>query len=323
MGRISAGTIIVGLFAVMFGLTGAYAAKKYFEPQQVAQIPPRVPPPAAVPLASTDLVVGRQVTLGDIMLVRLTPKQIKERNLPPEYMTSAQQIIGRVLRVPLKKGEAFETSALYPEGMSPSLADRLKPGYRAVTIPVKQDVGVGSVSGFTVPGTMVDVLFRINRDTEGQPIPETTFMLLNNAEVLATGPNSVPGGANKNLPFNVTLAVTPEQANRLKVVEGRGELSLVLRSTADNELADMGQGLTLDNVLGLPKKPEVVVAQPFVTEIYRGGSRQTLQFDRDQVIKDVYTGPDRPATGPVAQPVGQVVPPVKTSEVPPDASQLK
>jgi hypothetical protein len=86
---------------------------------------------------------------------------------------------------------------------------------------------------------------------------------------------------------------------------------------------DAGQGLTLDGVLGLPKRAEVVVAQPFVTEIYRGGSRQTLQFDRDQVIKEVYTGPAPPATGPVAQPVGQVVPPVKTSEIPPDVNQLK
>ncbi len=319
--RLSAGTIIVALFAILFGLTGAYAARRFLEPRQLPEIPPRPPQPAAVPLASADLIPGKPITLGDIMLVRMSAKQIKERGLPPDYMTSTQQIIGRTLRVPTKKGEPFMTANLYPEGMVPNIADRLKPGYRAVTIPIRQ--GVGSVAHFALAGTHVDVLFRLFADTrKASEHPETTYNLINDAEVLAMGDNSLPGGRNNGFLGNVTLAVTPDQANRLKVVEGRGDFSIVVRNPGDDAPADGNQGLTLEQVLALRKPPvEPVAPPPFKTEIYRGRGLQVNQFSGRDFVAEEQVIP--PGAGGGVQPPGAGQASPNRNEASPDFNQLK
>lgn len=324
MGRISAGTIILGIFAIMFGLTGAYVVRRYMEKPPVAPVLPPAPRREVIPLASTDLVAGKVLALGDIMLVPMTQEQIQAKNLSGSF-TNAQMLVGRVLREPRKTGEGFFSTSLYPQGMRPNIGDNLKPGYRAVTVPIKQDLG--SLSGLAQPGSAVDVLFRISRNAEGQPIPETTFTLITGAEVVAVGANMVSGTAVTGNPTSVTLAVTPDQANKLKVVEGRGELSLVVRNSTDSALADAGQGLTIDRVLGLPPKPIVppppAKPEPFVTEIYRRGSRQTILFDRDKVMKDAFTGTAPSIPGVAPRPMGQVPPPLDPLDVPPNVNELK
>src|SRR6185295_1626334 len=110
------------------------------------------------------------------------------------------------------------------------------------------------------------------------------------------------------------------QANKLKVVEGRGELSLSVRNVGDNTLADASPGLTLEEVLGLPKKPvpvPPVVVQPFQTEIYRGRSRQINTFDRS-VLQESFTAPD-----PGVPPAIQGPPPTDPAATPANVNELK
>jgi Flp pilus assembly protein CpaB len=89
------------------------------------------------------------------------------------------------------------------------------------------------VNGFAVAGTFVDVLFRLHGLVGRPEYPETTFTLLENVEVLAVGQSTDPIPQARSTTMagrtHVTLGVTPDQANKLKVVEGRGELSLLLR----------------------------------------------------------------------------------------------
>ena len=285
MRKLSPGTLIVGIFAVLFGLAGAYAAKQYLHEQ---------PAPAAVeevmrqtvPLASNDLIPGRTLTLGDVMLVKMTREQLAERGLPKEFMTNPSQVIGRMLRKPADKGQAFTTTMFYPEGFGPGVAERLEPGYRAVSVSLEEGApGLPLVA----PGMNVDVVFRWEANPTEQ-VPEATVTLLEGVEVLAIGEETFQGtrapgsrkGAGRKAPA-VTLAVTPEQASALKVVEGHGSMSLVARGPGDEEPGSLRQPQTLAGLLDLPR-PEA----PFTTQIYRRGRLTTNIFEngRQTVIAE-------------------------------------
>ena len=276
MTRLSPGTLLLGVFAVLFGLIGAYSVKEYLRAEPVQ------PPAAAadrrqvVPLAAADLPAGRTITLGDVIVVRMTPEQIAKRGITREFMTNPDQVIGRTLREPVAKGEPFTVPTFYPEGIGPSVAARLKPGCRAVTIPLEAET---ALSGLVSPGSIVDVLFRTFADKK-EDIPETTITLLRRVEVVAIGPEMLPGtrttppsGRRSDAVPTITLEVTSEQARALAVVEGRGTLSLVLCSLEAAGVNDPGLPQTLSGLLGLPQ-PE----PPFQTEIYRRGKLTTSVF---------------------------------------------
>ena len=306
MARISTGTMTVAIFAVLFGLVGAYALRAALVGD--APPPPAAPRTTAVPLAAHDLPAGRRIVVGDMVLVPMTQADMQARKLPlDKTMLSTDQIIGRVLQEAVKPGEAFLTSNLYPEGTGPKLSDKLKPGMRAVTVPIDNLAAVG---GSTVEGSFVDVLFRAKTRAAdpmtGRPeIPATTVTLLENVEVLAVDRIEVNRqGNNGNLDIrntpqiqtsrsgsnysgnpvvSVTIAVSPDQANVVKAVMGQGDMSLALRS-------DKGAGTvtpnkyTLEDILGI-KHPKI--AEMNRIEIFRGGwSRQHVAYQDDKLVRD-------------------------------------
>jgi pilus assembly protein CpaB len=278
LSRITPGTVIVGIFAILFGLVGAYAAQRYLNPPEepVVEEEPAAPPRVFVPQASVDLAPGRPLTLGDVAIVSYTREQVKERDLPPMYMSNPEQIIGRILREPVEKGKVFITTMFYPEGQGPTVAEKLQPGLRAVTIPVE---GTGVLSGLASAGSRVDILFSTFPDEE-KNIPATTVTLLEDVEVLAVDQNDVPNSRLDEKVNTVTLAVSPKQANALKIVEGRGDFSLTLRSNSDNALVADSGPQTIHQLLGIPAKQK-----PFTTDVWRGGHLQSMTFDNDKFVK--------------------------------------
>jgi pilus assembly protein CpaB len=290
----------VAIFALLTGLAGAYTVRQYLQqPKAEAAAAARVRN-TTIAMASTDLVAGKTLVLGDIVVMSLSPEQVKRRNVPADAMTNTQFIVGRVLKNALKKGDSFLTTDLYPDGMGPSVVERLKPGLRAVTVPVTD---LAAVSGFATPGSMVDVLFRV--EARGT-IPETLVTLVENVEVLANGQSTVPGvrgkiGAQLGM---VTLAVTPKQASSLQVAIGHGDMTLAMRNP-DDVAADAGQSrMTLDQLLGMqyfgPKRMEII----------RGGSRETLLFQDNQFLGSDQVNGGAPAAAPVTTNPPNANPPV-------------
>jgi len=290
----------VGIFAVLFGLVGAYALRAAL----VGDAPEPPPPPrtVTVPLASHDLPAGRVVQQGDMVLLGMTQGEMESRKLPLERtMLSPEQIVGRVLQEPIKQGEAFLTTNMFLEGTGPKLADKLKPGMRAVTIPIDNLAAVG---GRTVEGSFVDVLFKAKkRDADlpaGKPeIPETTVTLLENVEVLSVGRVAAQAarsaGETVDVRFangrdagptgivSVTIAVTPDQANVVKAVMGQGDMSLALRADAGDGASAAPNKYTLESVLGLSAK-----SQGFDRlEIFRGGwGRQMVHYQNAHIVRN-------------------------------------
>ena len=274
-------------------------------------LPELAPENVVVPVALTDLEAGRTLALDDIAMRSLTPEEFAKSEFADlAYMRQSPQIVGRTLKTGLKQGQAFLPSDLYPQGMGPDLAERLQAGYRAVTVPIEN---IGAVLGFARAGSVVDVLFRVDPTEER---PEVTLTLLERVEVLAIDSYTNPGQqVQLEQDGSVTLAVTPHQAKMLKVVEGRGALSLTLRNGRDqfesvpfdlglngglssvdsgygpvpvsyvadrHSVADLERAIghasdrvTIDDLLGLPGKPKKVQM-----EVYLGSELQVHEFNQ-------------------------------------------
>jgi Flp pilus assembly protein CpaB len=280
------------VFAILFGLVGAYAVKRALQRpvETVVEEPKPVEQPILVPVASLDLPAGRTVVEDDVTPISMTREQLAKAKFPGPIMGSVKQITGRVLREAHKRGQPFDPSGFYPRGMGPSIVENLQPGERAVTI-ASQPNSVDET--FLTPGAIVDVLFRANAD-EKLELPDATVTLLSRVRVLAVGHITTEGESAPAKPQGgqtaqpITLAVNENQARALKVVEGRGTLSLALRPIQDKTLAVKEGPTTLAGLLGL-KEPE----KAFVSEIYRGVHLTTLTFRggrREKMVLDAPYG---------------------------------
>lgn len=269
--RVSPGTLLLGVVAVMFGLLGAYIVQKNMQqPQPVAAN--NAPQTYTVPRASMDLTAGREITMGDIIIHKMTAQQMRDQGLPPSYMPRPSDIIGRTLRVDLPKGASFDTHVFYPEGTGPSIVERLDPGMRAMTIKVAADEAVDM---FATPGTWVDVLFRSEEDSS-EDLPEMTVSLLEGVKVLAvnsttTEMRNIRGQREARQETSVTLSVTPDQAVALRVVENRGTMALALRHPDDVDANAQFAGMTMDELLNRPVARERI-------EVYRGHNISQVEF---------------------------------------------
>ena len=232
MSRLTPGIMTVAVFALLAGLAGAYVVRHHLSPQTLLpNRPASVAAPESVfvvPVALTDLEKDRELSINDMAILRFTSDELAKSQFAGQtYLPNTQQIQGRRLKSPLKKGEAFAPDSFYPFGDTPGILERLQAGYRGVTIPVQN---IGAVHGFARPGSFVDVLFR---SSPAERRTEVTLTLIERVEVLALDQDTMQPGSSSQV-GSVTLAVTPQQAKILKVVEGRGELSLTLRHPDDD-----------------------------------------------------------------------------------------
>ncbi|TWU06075.1 Flp pilus assembly protein CpaB [Stieleria varia] len=109
-----------------------------------------------------------------------------------------------------------------------------------------------------------------------------TSTLIQDAEILALGHQSTPTDLASPIEgeeqVRVTLAVTPRQAEMLRVASGHGTLSLTMRSPEDEEKLALVDPVTLDHILAVDNTVHVM-------EIYRGQRLSKVQFGSDHSIR--------------------------------------
>lgn len=282
---ISRSTMTIGIIAVLAGLAAVWGVRSYLAQEEevpaVAEKPAQ-PQVIRLPLAAQDLPADRVVAQGDLIHLTLTKRQILERFKGADLdqmLKLDRSIVNHRLKVPIKGGHPFLTTAFYLYGAGPSIAKKLQPGFRAIRIQVP-NTREASVQ----PGMYVDVMFRANARPAkaGQPAtPEKTLTLLRHIEVIeAERPPAVGSRrAVARKPLLYTLAVPEAKADMFGVIEGRGELWLVptpASETAKGAGAEVASASTLADLLGI--KPPQPPPPPFETAIYRRGHVQINKF---------------------------------------------
>ncbi len=232
--------IALALGALLVAGIAAFMAKSMFAAKPVV---PSVKA-AAVPNTGPEILVAtRTLPVGTI----IEPDSFRYQPWPKELIENAYYkkgeeaptaLAGRVVRSPVTAGQPLTKGALVQPGDRGFLAAALGPGMRAITVPVSAQAGV---AGFVFPGDRVDLIMTQTvpgSDGDTGPALRAAETIVRNVRVLATDQRAVTEETNGQRVVKtfstITLEVTPRIAEKVAVAQAIGQLSLALRSIADN-----------------------------------------------------------------------------------------
>jgi pilus assembly protein CpaC len=149
--------------------------------------------------------------------------------------------VGRVLSRSVARGEEIRQGDLVPRATGERIAKQLPPGYRAITVTLRENVPTVAL----YPGATVDVLSTIETGAApGMPRDSVTRLLVQRAKVLAVNDDTgsarqgtVEGARPGARRPSVTLAVTPEQAAQIEFASAKGSIGVVLRAESDESIS--------------------------------------------------------------------------------------
>lgn len=225
--------------ALVIAVVTAVMAKNMFAGAGAAQA---VAAPA-VPLGPKILVARKALPVGTI----IDQESLTYQTWPKEMVQNAyyieggpdgdiSKLLGTVVRNPITAGQPVTRGALVGPNDRGFLAAALGPGMRAVTVPVSATSGVG---GFVFAGDRVDLVLtqEVKGGGDGPPL-KVSETIVRNMRVLATDQRidakDEEGKTVPQLMETVTLEATPRIAEKIAVAQSVGQLSLSLRSIAEN-----------------------------------------------------------------------------------------
>ena len=224
--------------AVVFGLVAAVSVSRYLSSAQ-----------AYTKNLSNVVVAKVAVQPGEKLIAeQLEVVQFPRTAVPDGAFESAEKLVGRVAVVSVGAREPFTEFKLAAEGSAGGLSAMIPEGYRAMTVKVDDVVGV---SGFVMPGALVDVVVVINPAETGMGQNPISKIVLQNIKVLANGQNIDRPKEDREAESvkAVTLQVTPEQAEKLALASTEGKLQLVMRNGVDQG-DEKTQGVDKRRLLG-------------------------------------------------------------------------
>ena len=203
------------------------------------------PEAAAVqaPVGPEVLVATRSLPVGTIIDAEALRYQMWPQGLvQPAYFIRGQgnsnpaDLMGTVVRTEITAGQPLTRDSLVRPGERGFLAAALGPGMRAITVGVSATSGV---AGFVFPGDRVDIVLthEVRGDDNASPL-RVSETIIRNIRVLATDQRINARDEQGNqvaAPIaTVTFEATPRIAEKIAVAQTIGQLSLSLRSLADN-----------------------------------------------------------------------------------------
>ena len=229
--------LVLLLGALVVAIGSAFLARSMFAgdgaPTAEAAAPVSQGPQVLV--ANRALPAGTIIT-ADAMGYQEWPEELVQDAYFIEGEADMSSLLGTVVRFPVTAGEPVTQGSLVHPGDRGFLAAALGAGMRAVTVPVSAKTGV---AGFVFPGDRVDMVLTQTVEGEGRPLMAAETVL-RNLRVLATDQTTEQATDDQGNTIvrafrTVTIEVTPEIAEKVAVAQNIGQLTLVLRSIADNQ----------------------------------------------------------------------------------------
>jgi pilus assembly protein CpaB len=203
---------------------------------------------ARVVVARDNVAAGAALKATD-----LATSNVAEGSVAPGSFTDINQLVSRVVTMPVIKGQPILKNMLAPEGSGKGLTAIVPDGMRAVTLEVNE---VSGVAGLLVTGCHVDIVTTLAGGGDASSMISRT--VARNLPIVAVGrrlsESGKDDGPESQLARTVTLLVTPRQAELIDLATHNGMPRLVLRGSRDSrsDLGDSSEGVTLAELRGLP-----------------------------------------------------------------------
>jgi pilus assembly protein CpaB len=245
--------VVVGI-ALLLAVLASVGAYKFLSGQSRVAEQARLQTVGIV-VAQVDIPLGSTINPNQVA-VSAWPKE----NFPKDAIADSKVVAGRVALRDFFRGEPVVESKLVPLNKPTGLLSLKVPsGMRAFSIKVNEAVGVG---GFIVPDSRVDVVVTTTPTPNSQE--KVAKIFLEDIRVLAAG-QVIEQKENKPVTVNtVTLALLPEEAEKLALAGNDGIIQLVMRNFADNVLVMTGgssKGRLLSSYRNAPLVPEAAPAK--------------------------------------------------------------
>lgn len=211
------------------------AEQKAIAAQKVAEI--GVPGKVAVVVIKLGVPAYKVLTADDLALDYL-------KIAPPRTYRTLEEVIGQTVQVELPAGALLELSNLQPGS---EVARLLKPGERAVAIPVDEVVGGG---GFVQPGDTVDILLFLRGENGAK---DSAQVVMQSLRVLGFGADIINPAGGTETPEqkagrkserararSAVLAVAEKDVTRIMLASSLGTLRLATRPAAEVQVVAAG-----------------------------------------------------------------------------------
>ncbi|HEY5545121.1 MAG TPA: Flp pilus assembly protein CpaB [Gemmatimonadaceae bacterium] len=293
--------------AIVVAIGATYAVFKVLESTKASSRVATAP----VVVASRDINEGEKIDR-----LALSVAQWPVSTVPVGAYGRIDSVAGRVARVPVFNGEPLVPGRLAPEGTDAGLLTKITPGKRAMSVRINDVTGI---AGMIPPNSRVDIALT----TTLANAQRTAKLFMSNMRVLAMQTAVHKSEDGRPIPATVaTLEVTPEESELLLVAQSQGSIQLVLRGYGDPDSvvtrgatsADVERALrdgpgrtpppprrTASRATQPPRVvPEtVLIREPVAAprqqaakpdtnrvEIFRGGQKSELKFQKDSVKRD-------------------------------------
>lgn len=173
--------------------------------------------------------------------IKLTPdlvgfRELAKDSVPEGAIIKEEQYQERALRVRAFPGQVIQAAQLGEKGQFGTSLD-IPAGMRLVTLPASATM---VHSGIMKPGDRVDVVLTYKMTKKGSQPQTLAKTILEYIQVYAMGDQrigseEVEAGKTKKDVKNVTLLLSPLQAEILKLAEKKGDLHLTLRGVLDKQ----------------------------------------------------------------------------------------
>lgn len=198
-----------------------------------------------VVVLKNDLMAGTALKAEDVMIGKMTGEVSSE-----SIFRNLSDVEGRVISVPMFKGQPVVENLLKPKGTGEGLQALVPEGMRAITVEINEFSGL---AGFLLPGCRVDVVATISGESSNDNMVSRT--IVQNVLVSALGQRhqNDPSADKSEQIKSVTLIVQPKEAEAIELAAATGRPRLVLRSSGDTDQKP-SDGITVAELRGKAKK---------------------------------------------------------------------